>query len=320
MPTPIWPERPSLKDAFDKLDRAKEHLKTLRREIEPVEQRDTHTIGFEVDADAGKYTFYVRDLEPLPDNDWGLVIGDCLHNARTALDYLMVRLVALVTQQSPRDIDSVRFPIYDSPKQFAGAVGELRKHPAFSGYLARIEELQPHNLGNPSVWGTRQLLLPWLSPGETKLQQVPVMHSLPTALNRLSLLDNLDKHRVIHAAWLAVELNFMDDQLEPTLRPPPGFELKGGTIACLGPLEDGAEVGSMEFRTPLPCDWEPEQVDMKRQFSLRVSLYDERPFAAGVLEVLPSCLWGVEAVLSLFEPVFSDLQPPLPVTAISDPG
>lgn len=81
---------------------------------------------------------------------------DCLHNARTALNYLMVRLFSLVTENKPRLIGKVEFPIFDDPARFdpksgstAPAVIEMRKHTAFSGYLARIEELQPFNFGNP---------------------------------------------------------------------------------------------------------------------------------------------------------------------------
>src|SRR5437588_11697463 len=86
---PWPPEPPSLEASFEKLRWAKQHLATLRREIEPFEQRDTHSVRYEVDLDQGKYTFYVSGLEE-PDNaNWGLMVGDCLHNARTALDYLM---------------------------------------------------------------------------------------------------------------------------------------------------------------------------------------------------------------------------------------
>ncbi len=142
----------SLDDAWDKLRWAKKHFEVLRGQIEPFEQRDAHRISVEVDVERGEYKFYVSGLED-PDPDWGLLIGDCLHNARTALDYVMVRLWAQTTGQDPRDVGNVQFPIYDDPGEFASKVGRLRKNLPFSGYLARIEELQPFNAFNPSVWG-----------------------------------------------------------------------------------------------------------------------------------------------------------------------
>jgi hypothetical protein len=290
--------QPSLDDAFDKLRWAKEHFEVLRRQIEPFEQRDAHRVSVTINENTGEYIFHVHDLEA-PNADWGLVIGDCLHNARTALDYLVVRLFALVTGQEPRNVEAIQFPIYDDPGKFKSCtpVAEMRKHPPFSGYLARIEELQPFNRGNASIWGVGP-------------HNWPVIHPLPSALERLSNLDNTDKHRVVHAAWLGAA----STGSQPVTLPP-GFKIVGGNT-YMGPLKEGAEVGRWQFATPLPSEWEPDEMDMKRCFPLEVA-FDEPLPSKGVLEVLPFCLWGVEAVLALFSPVFEEpARPPLPVTAI----
>src|SRR5665213_4058059 len=109
-------------DAWDKIRWAKHHFETLRRQIEPFEKRDSHTFSYEVNPDEGKYTFYVHGLEVV-DPDWGLIIGDCLHNARTALDYLIVRLVGYVTGEDPKEIRTVSFPIFDEESDFSSKVG-----------------------------------------------------------------------------------------------------------------------------------------------------------------------------------------------------
>jgi hypothetical protein len=132
----------TLDDARDKLRWAKHHFEMLRPYIEAFEQRDSHTFTYEIDANEGKYTFYVHGLE-MVDPDWGLVIGDCLHNARTALDYLLVRLVSYVTGEDPAEVKTVSFPIFDDPKDFGSRVGSLRKNLVLNSYLTRIEELQP---------------------------------------------------------------------------------------------------------------------------------------------------------------------------------
>ena len=59
-------------------------------------------------------------------------------------------------------------------------------------------------------------------------------------------------------------------------------------------------------------------MDMKRSFPLRVAFGEPSPFH-GVMEVLTLCLWGVEAVLTIFNPVFENGKPALPVTAIAEP-
>jgi hypothetical protein len=51
---------------------------------------------------------------------------------------------------------------------------------------------------------------------------------------------------------------------------------------------------------------------------LQVALAEPLP-VNGVLEVLPLCLWGVRAVLGLFDPVFTRGDPPLPVATLVPP-
>ena len=146
----------SLDDAKDKLRWAKGHFDRVSTAIERFEQREAHSFSVEIHPDEGKYTIKVHGLEPV-DPDWGLIIGDCIHNARTALDYLMVQLYALVTQTDPRQVKGILFPISDDPANFNSLPGvvKAREHLAFSGYLTRIEELQPYNVMNPSIWPIR---------------------------------------------------------------------------------------------------------------------------------------------------------------------
>lgn len=285
---------PSLDDALDKLRWAKKHFEVLRSQIEPFEQRDTHTIRLEVDANAGKYEFYVTGLE-VADPDWGLMIGDCLHNARTALDYLIVQLWALVTGEDPKDIKIMSFPIFGDQEEFANRTRGLRKQLAFSGYLARIEELQPFNTFNPSVWGVRNA-------------QRPDVPMLPGALDRLGYLDNIDKHRVLHATWLSVQFGSVTPEI------PDDFTFLRG-LTMIDPLEEDAKVGEWTFQTPLPREWEPSEMEMKRYFPLMVAFPDPS-VEQSVLKILPWCIWGVEAVLAIFGPAFEG-NPPLPVTAVA---
>jgi hypothetical protein len=263
--------RISLDDAWDKLRWAKRHFDGLQNEIQPFEQRDSHSIRVEVDVDAGKYEFFVTGL-PEPHPDWGLMIGDCVHNARTALDYLMVRLWALITGQDPKDVAHIQFPIYDDPRKFASAVAGQRGELRFSGYLAHIEALQPFNAWNPSIWGFER--------GQTS----PL---LPFALGRLALLDNLDKHRVVHATWNGVRFGGYFGLAEDA---PEGFKPISGSTT-MDPLENGAEIGHYLFEAPLPCEWTPTAMQMKSYFPIEVAIADPSP-VNGVLDVLSKCTWG----------------------------
>ncbi len=244
-----------MSEAQEKARWARRHYDALWPEIDAFQKREEHHITVEVDTDRGEYVFRVFGLLT-PDPDWGLRIGDCLHNARSALDYLMVRLYALGTGEDPKDIGAIQFPVCNTPSEFAGfrTVKEFRKYPALSGYLARVEELQPLNEHNPSIWGRSD---PLTRTG----RHAPV----PLALSQLAAWDNIDKHRVIHAALLSGGV-----QLD---RPPVPREFRLiGERRTHDQLEDGTEIGQWGFETPLPFAWEPREEDMKRYFPLEVSI------------------------------------------------
>jgi hypothetical protein len=288
----------SLSDAYEKARWARHLYDSLGPEIEALQKRDDHRITVEVNADTGEYILGVFDL-PTPDPEWGLRIGDCLHNARVALDYLMVRLYALGTGEDPKNVKAIQFPVCDSPGTFdrSPTVKHFRSCPSLAGYLARVEELQPFNAGDPSIW-TRS------DPLSRSTRHAPVTE----ALTDLARWDNIDKHRVIHAALLR-------PAIQPERIPhPPGFRLVHDG-SDWRPLEDGAQIGRWVFETPLPFVWTPAEVDMKRYFSIAVSL-SESWATQPVLQVLPFCLWGVDQVLAIFDPVFTEGESPLPVTAI----
>jgi hypothetical protein len=83
----------------------------------------------------------------------GLIIGDCVHNLRACLDHLAYQLAILgkggvLDEQEAR---SVTFPIYTKPETFRNnkrRIGLLRPQEQ-----TRMEELQPYNASETSIWG-----------------------------------------------------------------------------------------------------------------------------------------------------------------------
>jgi hypothetical protein len=291
--------KPSLEDEWLKLHWASSIYSSLRKEIETVEQRKSHRFTVQVDSDSGEYTFYVHDLPEL-EPSWGLRIGDCLHSARCALDYLMVGLVALGTGKKPQDVEEVQFPIYQNRNRFNGAIGELKKNQLLTGWLARVEELQPYNAGNPSIWG-------WSEDGLGDES----MPRLPFGLDRLTILDNIDKHRCILHPYNGTKL------WGRSLDAPPGFRFLSGNQS-MEPLSEGSLIGRVRYETPLPQAWEPTQEDLERNYPIQVS-FNEPSLDKSVVHILAWCLWAVQATLMIFGPVFERRSPPLLVTASLPP-
>jgi hypothetical protein len=223
-----------------------------------------------------------------------LLIGDCVHNARCALDHLVSQLASIGLGVPARDICNVAFPIYTDSKSWKGAVaGQLKDVPP--GYRTRIEELQPFNAFDPSIWGYGLGATPGL---------------LPMVLGRLDALENTDKHRAVHAVWHRVP--FAAYRPYPAF--PMGYELaSGGAVA--GALANDAEIGDWQFKSPLPDDqWRPTPVDMQRHFPVRVCLGD-LPSGQPICDMLGQLLWAVDRVLEIFGPI-SQGKAPQAVTAV----
>ena len=81
----------------------------------------------------------------------------------------------------------------------------------------------------------------------------------------------------------------------------------------MDPLVDGAEIGRVQYEAPLPIDWMPDEMDVKRNFPLQIA-FNEPSIDKSVVRTLNFCIWGAEMVLTIFQPVFEHHEPPLPVT------
>jgi hypothetical protein len=176
-----------------KLERAKDHFEALAEtQTAFLRDPDTYDIALEVNKQR-RPVLRVEDIKE-PGPDWGLLIGDCVHNLRSALDHLAFQLMlGNRSGRVPRElVKSSAFPIYLSSREFRKlrTKGPKRGQPTPDSGLnkivgvsatatAIIERLQPyHRRKNP---GTRTL---W------ELQE----------------LSNTDKHRLFPLIYSTFEL------------------------------------------------------------------------------------------------------------------
>jgi hypothetical protein len=147
-----------------KLGRAEFHLSSLRQEMESVYSRGQIHFEHATRDDGRIHQYVVQGLPKIPP-EWGNIIGDCLHNARSALDHLaheIVKSLGGTPKYGPR---GTSFPIMtrgSSPATLAGLV------PLPPEIIAALEAVQPRNQGS-GFYGT--------------------------FMGALSELDNRDKHR-----------------------------------------------------------------------------------------------------------------------------
>ena len=117
--------------------------------------------------------------EDAPLDDWGLLIGECVHNLRSALDNLAFALSRL-RRDPPRNPGAIAFPIYCDKRQFKEhGIRKLNQMPDAAKTL--IERLQPFQRNRSDVEGTPET----------------------DALVLLQWLNNADKHRVPALVFIA---------------------------------------------------------------------------------------------------------------------
>ena len=76
-----------------KLDRAEKHFKTAKAMVDAYFAQDFDPVT--VDFNTEKEVWYGLQVIPTPDIQIQAVVGDCIHNLRSALDHLANRLVEL---------------------------------------------------------------------------------------------------------------------------------------------------------------------------------------------------------------------------------
>ena len=138
-----------------KVERAKQHISELEREIRAFLETNPYRVACNVDPETRKPVYYVFDVKPTP-NVLPLIAGDAIQNLVTALDHLAYQLVCNDTQDNPPKPNRIYFPIEDDAAGYkknrtAKIVG------ASQNTINAIDALQPYKGGNDSLWKLRRL-------------------------------------------------------------------------------------------------------------------------------------------------------------------
>lgn len=114
-----------LTGCWAKVSRAEEHLADLRNRVQGFVNSGAYRITKEQDFYADEVVVYGEVVREPPMTDWGVVIGDIVHNLRSALDQLVWQLTLASGKTPPdpiprgkagRNWRTIAFPIYlDAP-------------------------------------------------------------------------------------------------------------------------------------------------------------------------------------------------------------
>jgi hypothetical protein len=144
-----------------KIERAKQHVRDLEIAVQAF--RNTNLYGFQIEDDlqTGEKIHRVHIRSQTPD-DFSLMIGDAVHNLRSALDHLAWQLVEANGNPPGK---GTYFPISETLTKYIASKG-AKIQGMSAGAESLIDSIKPYLGGNDDLW---------------KLQE----------------LDNFDKHRLL---------------------------------------------------------------------------------------------------------------------------
>lgn len=164
----------ALIDFRKKLDRADQHIEELKASVKSFFRRPQEIVT-NLNNETGECVIYFGDV-PTPPPELGVVIGDIAHNLRSCLDHLIWHLV-LKDGGSPTR--RTMFPIFKARAEYLNRNrGPNMIDGLCAAHITAIEELQPyerrkHDPGSDPLW-------------------------------LLSEISNIDKHRIIPVAQVAI--------------------------------------------------------------------------------------------------------------------
>jgi len=139
-------ESAKLSSVRAKIDRAKHHLRDIDATLKLLLGAKTDTsvqIAHQFDRERKQLIVNLAKCAPI-DPALSLMIGDCVHNLRSALDHLVYRL-ALENGTARTAADKTFFPIYLKKAQFDQRVEKLVKPFISAAAQTEIEKSQPYS-------------------------------------------------------------------------------------------------------------------------------------------------------------------------------
>jgi hypothetical protein len=148
-----------------KIERAKHHVKDITEQINSYMAERPFRLVYRGKPKARNAALVTKTNKPIP-QEFALIIGDAVHNLRSALDLTMYTL-AVERSPSPQKI---QFPFSFESEGLESAINNGQVKFAGEGVADAVRALKPYKGGNPELWG-------------------------------LQALDSSDKHRLPILAW-----------------------------------------------------------------------------------------------------------------------
>lgn len=135
-----------------KICRAKRHIDELKPLVERFLAKNPYEVIEYKDAETGANRAKVK-ISANPDPLWGLIIGDAIHNLRSALDLLYCQLL----DKRSGSTEYGDFQILDSKTNFDGRARPIAKRIGTEAWEVLRDVVQPYRGGNNALWCLHKL-------------------------------------------------------------------------------------------------------------------------------------------------------------------
>jgi hypothetical protein len=158
-----------------KLTRVSEHLGSLYGAAQIFADSNAFAIAVDIDPETGDHIAKIR-IRDQPPASLGLIVSDCIHNMRQALDHAAYSMAVLLSGTNPPPNEgTASFPIHNSAGAFRGSIaakiGDPTKMPP--DLLRALKGLQPYS----GEVGKRLAILRDLD-DRAKHREVPLCHGV----------------------------------------------------------------------------------------------------------------------------------------------
>jgi len=231
--------KPTLEACREKHRRGAEHLAQLNSEVSEYlgSEPKPHRTAGEFHPDRREYVVIGEIVKPMPEVWWGVLLGDALHNLRSALDHLVWQLILLNTGKDGSTEN--KFPIESSGQRYWS--------------IAKNGRPSVRDRALKGVSDQHRTLIDALQPYRTREE------GRASQLANLRDWSNFDKHRLLNPALTAI-----DDEFRVSSNGDAG-EIVGITAAPFSP-EGETEVLAIEYS----CPGDEPHVSMKDEVAVNV--------------------------------------------------
>jgi hypothetical protein len=139
----------------EKIKRADKHIDEFKAQLRIFIDSKPYAVSVDVDTDPAKPIVHILKADAIPP-DLMPIVGDAIHNFRSALDYLACELVRANRQPVA---EKTEFPILNSPittskleARFGTKVQGMRKE-----VIDAIRSIHPYQGGNNTLWRLHRL-------------------------------------------------------------------------------------------------------------------------------------------------------------------